>query len=832
MQNKNPKKVSYSVEITEPVIPTSEPVGNLSTANSALTGHTSVTTDSTALINSTTVVCYPSSSTSSSSSLHPPPQITIKPVFSAIADYEELPDVASPLARSMTMQNKHFNQRQTVIENEYVPSPENSPLFKTHRLRSNTVASSGFHGHTSDHAHQGGVAHHFHHPVSGTSDLAVRMQPLSSQQQQLQFGEYLQFLEGSNDYPAQNVRKHLSVVSMESGLGFGYDVEKDFNPSLSLETQPWFHGKISRADAEILLHDDGEFVVRENASLKDTYTLTFRWNGAADHTLIGTTEVMSTSGPTVGTKLGVKYQFDGGAFDSIPELIYNHIKYQIPVEKNKNTIITSPICRSGSSGRIPQYASSFSGNAPSPDSSLHCPSPKGQSVSPTHPEAAHLLAMDRMGSISPNDSPRGSPSRKFNNLSRNLATPSQGRLSQLLSMSSGNLSDSANEDAVFLRNIISRSSDTGSRSIAKHHDLSPRHSVVVQGDAGVTDEAENHVRADSFGDYEVMGSVPLKQEPSREDCMSPRPRDNQEKQKHQQQPQQQHQKVMGSGKKSHMVLTDYSSLDNPQCTRESVRRNVGKDSVKYSEIRYITDPIQRADDPMYRSRSSSVNYTQVQFGQPRSMAGDSGSQSHQQSPLYDIVPSGRRVATLQSQGEEASRVFSCRLLQEEQACATPTSPTSPRPFSTPHQFGNYVTMVKNPSLSINCDATSSRPASLTASLTRIAQTDSAAHAPLRKTSSQDLRASRDSLVNSDSLGTYGSSSLTKKHIVGSSLLQSHTSSMQRRKSLPGYEALDRAHTILQGHSNNELAFHMTRADAVCFMLAPRPAEDKKIWKQR
>jgi hypothetical protein len=52
------------------------------------------------------------------------------------------------------------------------------------------------------------------------------------------------------------------------------------------------------------------------------------------------------------------------------------------------------------------------------------------------------------------------------------------------------------------------------------------------------------------------------------------------------------------------------------------------------------------------------------------------------------------------------------------------------------------------------------------------------------------------------------------------------------KSLPGYAMLVKIHTLLQSHSNEELVYHLTRADATCFMLAPRPGEDTNVWKDR
>lgn len=52
------------------------------------------------------------------------------------------------------------------------------------------------------------------------------------------------------------------------------------------------------------------------------------------------------------------------------------------------------------------------------------------------------------------------------------------------------------------------------------------------------------------------------------------------------------------------------------------------------------------------------------------------------------------------------------------------------------------------------------------------------------------------------------------------------------KSLPGHEILVGLHNTLNRSTERELAYHLTRADAVAFLLTPRPGEDKEVWKER
>ena len=807
----------------------------------------------------------PSSNTSSNSSLShslpPPPPEFDKPSTSsssAIADYEELPDEIHPLSRSTTDSSKtlHIPQRQPAVENEYVPSPENSPQFSAQRLRANTMAATlGGGANYSDHTHwyiqHSGMASHMHHSINGTAELTLRGSRPNS-------GHHLPQSDiSSNDSPGQAVHKHLSVVSMESGLSFGYDVEKDFNPSVPLESQPWFHSKVLRADAEMLLHDDGDFLVRENTTLVNTYTLTLRWRGVADHNLINMTEVVSTNaGVKVGTT--IKYQFDSGAFDSIPELIYNHLKYQIPIDKAQHTLITNPICRPGIGNKSSMYAS-FGAHSTgqrsnmSPDSS---PAFKGRSASPQElTRMAQMLRLSKTMSVSPNVSPRNTPPRQMD--VGGGAAQAHRHLSRHLS--SGDLLESSKEDIpVALRNVISPPPDTRNRSMTISYSRAHRDSLARSGSYSCQvhppqsqekesdeDNADNHQRMDSFGDYELMESVSiLGDSPTGPRKMSPIP-------------QVQNLRTLqrpysaDATRKPQMAMVDSTSLDRPLKQRERV---------KYAEIRYMKNPSPSGDDGrgvVIKPGNSTVNYAEVRFSRSNTIGKVS-------SPTYDIVPPGRREATSHAatieRGTSApyqsrAEILAQKMRQGEPSYAIPNTlasrllaNTSPQQssinYSTvifPHQ--NQAPSAGGSALSHSVSSQSASPAStnssaITSEKGRLSSApETALYAMPKKlrphsgTASQDLSSSNDSLLSATS-SSMSLSPAAKRRVIGSSLVHSHTPSTKVHRNLPGYEALVKAHTILQNHSNEELAYHMTRTDAVCFMLAPRPGEDKNIWRER
>ena len=141
--------------------------------------------------------------------------------------------------------------------------------------------------------------------------------------------------------------KHSSVTSSESGLSVGFDSEQD-DYATSLEAQPWYHGRMNATVSEMLVQKEGDFLVWETQSKPTSYILTLYWDGRPQHVQVNVVEVGSSSEVSANKKSSFKYQFDNGAFDSITELVQNHLKYQIPVSKFFDGIITSAVNRANS----------------------------------------------------------------------------------------------------------------------------------------------------------------------------------------------------------------------------------------------------------------------------------------------------------------------------------------------------------------------------------------------------------------------------------------------------------------------------------------------------
>ncbi|XP_005066364.1 SHC-transforming protein 3 [Mesocricetus auratus] len=84
-----------------------------------------------------------------------------------------------------------------------------------------------------------------------------------------------------------------------------------------LDAEPWYQGEMSRKEAEALLLEDGDFLVRKSTTNPGSFVLTGMHNGQAKHLLLVDPE------GTIRTKDRV--------FDSISHLINYHIESSLPI---------------------------------------------------------------------------------------------------------------------------------------------------------------------------------------------------------------------------------------------------------------------------------------------------------------------------------------------------------------------------------------------------------------------------------------------------------------------------------------------------------------------
>lgn len=541
---------------------------------------------------------------------------------------------------------------------------------------------------------------------------------------------------------------HLSVISMESGLSFGYDVE--INPSLPLEVQPWFNGRISREEAEALLNDEGDFLVRENTTMLNTYTLSMYWQGQFDHTLIQFDEVVNSRNGTT-----IKYSFDGGAFDSIPELIYHHLKYQIPISKDTQNMLMTPIHRPGAKLPFaptgyyqPTHDRAERGHSTSTGRST--PS-SVKSVSDDHgshrsfirrtssPDAArqymHPLRSNSMSPRAFSMSPRQSPGRELAKRSSN---------------SSGELLETDEADHMEATEMRSRAM-TDSR--------------IAHGSGN---------KRDSLGDYEVMESVSLLGSPP-------------------------------SQRKGQLASHQVTAVPQSRNARSHPPvRNWNSTSggdVKYAEIQHVKKPreITRRSSYAGHQHSSPVQYAEVRFQRKPQ------SQSNVSPHPFSVQTSPVRV-TYQSRAE----ILAQRLQSEPATTTTPAShqnlnrtESSPHPFSRPSTHSSLPRQASSPLTMAGITEEATTP---------LSQPD----VPVKRTHTPH-EMSHSTLVTDSMCANKGGQEAAAAKVP---------------KNLPGHELLVGLHNTLNNNTEKELAYHLTRADAVAFLLTPRPGEDKEFWKER
>ncbi|XP_054837398.1 SH2 domain-containing adapter protein D [Eublepharis macularius] len=106
------------------------------------------------------------------------------------------------------------------------------------------------------------------------------------------------------------------------------------DPSLPLEKQAWFHGTISRADAEALLTlcKEGSYLVRNSETSRSDYSLSLRSSQGFMHMKFTRTK---DSKYILGQ--------NSAPFDSVPEVIHHYTAQELPVKGAEHLSLLYPV---------------------------------------------------------------------------------------------------------------------------------------------------------------------------------------------------------------------------------------------------------------------------------------------------------------------------------------------------------------------------------------------------------------------------------------------------------------------------------------------------------
>ncbi|KAI6655490.1 SH2 domain-containing protein 3C isoform X1 [Oopsacas minuta] len=108
----------------------------------------------------------------------------------------------------------------------------------------------------------------------------------------------------------------------------------------NIEHQPWFHYKIQRKIADLLVNKNGDFLVRESISQLGSYTLVVHWADETINFLISC---------TIGGDGRPQYRFTSDSFSTIAEVIWYHVNTGCPVSEASPAVLLYPVDRDSTS---------------------------------------------------------------------------------------------------------------------------------------------------------------------------------------------------------------------------------------------------------------------------------------------------------------------------------------------------------------------------------------------------------------------------------------------------------------------------------------------------
>ncbi|XP_060109008.1 SH2 domain-containing protein 3A [Heteronotia binoei] len=122
-------------------------------------------------------------------------------------------------------------------------------------------------------------------------------------------------------------------------------LRKELEEELKLSTDQlrghaWYHGCLPRKDAESLLQEDGEFLIRDSRSSTGDYVLSCFWSGQALHFKI----IRVVLRPRKGYSRTL-FQFEQEQFDNVPALVRFYVGNRKVVSDSSGAVVSRPVNR-------------------------------------------------------------------------------------------------------------------------------------------------------------------------------------------------------------------------------------------------------------------------------------------------------------------------------------------------------------------------------------------------------------------------------------------------------------------------------------------------------
>ncbi|CAF0962217.1 unnamed protein product [Adineta steineri] len=258
------------------------------------------------------------------------------------------PDQSSSITQSMISTEPNLTHSHTAVQltintdSLVLKRLNDSHIFFSHKMEGISFASAGEHE-TKDYiayVAKDNTNKRSCHVLSCKENESLDVITTIGQAFELRYNEYMQTQQGSvksfeNDEFLQQKRDDDINRSIPSNNQQQQQTQGKWNTMNSPDVykEKWFHGKIGRDEAELLLHNSGDFLVRESAKIPGQFILSGRHKDQFKHLLLVDPEGI------IRTK---DYEFD-----SIQHLISYHKSGNIPiVSADSELLLQTPVLRS------------------------------------------------------------------------------------------------------------------------------------------------------------------------------------------------------------------------------------------------------------------------------------------------------------------------------------------------------------------------------------------------------------------------------------------------------------------------------------------------------